>query len=34
MIEPTQSDIGREVIYTGNRYPGGKTEAWHDHLIQ
>ncbi len=27
MIEPTQSDIGREVIYTGNRYPGGKPEA-------
>ncbi len=26
MIEPTQSDIGREVVYTGNRYPGGKLE--------
>jgi hypothetical protein len=26
MIEPTTSDIGRGVIYTGNRYPGGKLE--------
>jgi hypothetical protein len=26
MIEPTEADIGRKVIYTGNRYPGGKTE--------
>jgi hypothetical protein len=25
-ISPTQNDIGRAVIYTGNRYPGGKTE--------
>ena len=26
MIEPVKADIGRAVIYTGNRYPGGKTE--------
>ena len=24
MIEPTEDDIGRGVVYTGNRYPGGK----------
>ena len=23
---PVKADIGRAVIYTGNRYPGGKTE--------
>lgn len=26
MIDPTEADIGRGVYYTGNRYPGGKTE--------
>ena len=26
MIEPNEQDIGRYVIYTGNRYPGGKRE--------
>ncbi len=26
MIEPVANDIGRKVIYTGNRYPGGKPE--------
>ncbi len=26
MIEPSESDIGRKVIYTGNRYPDGKIE--------
>jgi hypothetical protein len=26
MIEPTEKDIGRAVVYTGNRYPGGKPE--------
>jgi hypothetical protein len=26
MIEPTKEDIGRAVVYTGNRYPGGKLE--------
>jgi len=26
MIEPTQDDVGRAVVYTGNRYPGGKLE--------
>jgi hypothetical protein len=27
MIEPTQDDVGRAVVYTGNRYPGGKLVA-------
>lgn len=26
MIEPTDKDIGRRVIYTGNTHPGGKLE--------
>ena len=26
MIEPTFDDIGRRVVYTGNRYPGGRLE--------
>ena len=26
MIKPTQADIGRTVLYTGNRYRGGKIE--------
>ncbi len=26
MIIPTEKDIGRAVIYTGNRYPGGRLE--------
>ena len=26
MIEPSEDDIGRSVIYTGNRYPGGAIE--------
>lgn len=26
MIEPTDADVGRKVIYTGNRYPGGEPE--------
>lgn len=26
MIHPTQEDVGRRVLYTGNRYPGGKIE--------
>lgn len=26
MIEPTATDLGRAVIYTGNRYPGGELE--------
>jgi hypothetical protein len=26
MIEPTEDDIGRAVVFTGNRYPGGKLE--------
>jgi hypothetical protein len=26
MIEPSNSDIGSKVVYTGNRYPGGKLE--------
>ena len=27
MIEPTQEDIGRRVVYTGNRYPGGQLDS-------
>jgi hypothetical protein len=27
MIEPRESDIGRGVVYTGNRYPGAKPEV-------
>jgi hypothetical protein len=26
MINPTDADIGRRVVYVGNRYPGGKLE--------
>jgi hypothetical protein len=26
MIEPTDKDIGRGVVYTGNHYPGGELE--------
>jgi len=26
MIEPTADDIGRWVVYTGNRFPGGELE--------
>lgn len=26
MIEPTEADIGRKVVYTGNTYPGGELE--------
>jgi hypothetical protein len=26
MIEPTLADINRRVVYTGNRYVGGKPE--------
>jgi len=26
VIEPTETDIGRKVVYTGNSYPGGKRE--------
>jgi hypothetical protein len=38
MIDPTQTDIGRAVVYTGNRYPGGKLEegvitSFHDHAV-
>ena len=27
MIDPQKTDIGRRVIYTGNRYPGGLPEV-------
>jgi hypothetical protein len=27
MINPTSADIGRHVVYTGNRYPGGEPEV-------
>jgi hypothetical protein len=38
MIEPTEHDIGRAVVYTGNRFPGGKLEegvitSFHDHAV-
>lgn len=26
MIDPTDADVGRAVVYTGNRYPGGVPE--------
>jgi hypothetical protein len=26
MIEPTEKDIGRKVVYTGDRSPGGELE--------
>ena len=38
MINPTNNDIGRAVVYTGNRYPGGKLEegvitSFSDHCV-
>ena len=38
MIRPTEKDIGRAVIYTGNRYPGGEIEegvitSFNDHSV-
>lgn len=27
MIDPAVEDVGRAVIYIGNRYPGGKPES-------
>jgi hypothetical protein len=38
MIEPTEEDIGRAVVYTGHRYPGGKLEegvitSFNDHRV-
>jgi hypothetical protein len=38
MIEPTEEDIGRAVVFTGNRYPGGKLKegvitSFHDHAV-
>jgi hypothetical protein len=38
MIEPIEADIGCAVIYTGNRYPGGKLEegvitSFNDHSV-
>jgi hypothetical protein len=38
MIEPTKDDVGRAVVYTGNRYPGGKLEegvitSFNDHRV-
>ena len=26
MIDPTEEDVGRSVIYTGNTHPGGELE--------
>jgi hypothetical protein len=38
MIYPDEHDIGRAVVYTGNRYPGGKIEegvitSFNDHSV-
>jgi hypothetical protein len=38
MIEPGKEDIGRAVLYTGNRHPGGKPEdgiitSFNDHAV-
>ena len=38
MVEPSENDIGRLVVYTGNRYPGGKLEegiitSYNDHCV-
>jgi hypothetical protein len=38
MIEPTEDDIGRAVVYTGNRLPGGKLKegvitSFHDRAV-
>jgi hypothetical protein len=38
MINPITNDIGRRVVYTGNRYPGGQPEvgcitSFNDHAI-
>jgi hypothetical protein len=38
MIEPTEEDIGRAVVYTGNRYSGGKLvegviTSFNDHRV-
>ena len=38
MIYPEEDDIGRAVVYTSNRYPGGKLEqgvitSFHDHAV-
>lgn len=38
MIDPTKTDIGRAVIYTGNRWPGAKVEegvitSFNDHCV-
>ena len=38
MIDPTVDDVGRSVLYTGNRYPGGKPEkgvitSFNDHSV-
>jgi hypothetical protein len=38
MIEPTKDDIGRAVVYTGHRRPGGRLlqgtiTSFHDHAV-
>lgn len=38
MIDPAPNDIGRAVVYTGNRHPGGKLEegvitSFNDHCV-
>lgn len=38
MIDPVTNDIGRLVIYTGNKYPGGELEqgtitSFNEHVV-
>jgi len=38
MINPKPEDVGRKVVYTGNRYPGGELEegvitSYNDHVV-
>ena len=38
MIDPATKDVGRAVVYTGNRYPGGNLEegvitSFHDRAV-
>lgn len=38
MIDPVDVDVGRKVVYTGNRHPGGRPEegvitSFNDHCV-
>lgn len=38
MVDPTETDIGRKVVYAGNRYTGGEPEegvitSFNDHAV-